>query len=111
MKNRPIDFLIGAVLVYLFIGICVVTLQWLSGAKCGPIRVDGDYVYTVNVHAPRLWLWRMGQWLPIAWENLLERDVSIADYISPKECLFVPAGKTPAEVWELANKAKPESDS
>lgn len=105
MKNRPIDILIGAVVIYIFLGTGIVSVQALSGAKCGPIRLGGHYVYTVNVDAPRFWLWRIGQWLPTAWDNLVTNDVPVADFISPRDCLWVPEGKTPAEVLAEQKKA------
>lgn len=106
MKNRPIDFVIGAVVIYLFLGFGVVTVQTLSGVKCSPIRLGGHYVYTVNSNAPKFWLWRVGRWLPIAWENLVTKDVSLADFMSPRQCLWVPDGKSPAEVLEESDDAE-----
>jgi len=105
LKNRPIDILIGAAVTYLFLGAGVVSVQALSGAKCGPIQLSGFYVYTVNVDAPRAWWWRVAQWLPTAWDNVVTNDVPVADFISPRECLWVPEGKTPAEV--LSGRKKP----
>ena len=104
LKNRPIDILIGIVVAYVFIGLGVVTVQTLSGAKCGPIKLGGDYVYTVDVEAPRFWLWRAGKWLPNAYNNVILDNVPIADFISPRECLWVPAGSTPKEVLEARKK-------
>ena len=92
-------------MVYIFLGLGTVSVQALSGAKCGPIRLGGNYVYTINVEAPRFWLWRAAQWLPTAWGNLVTRDVPLADFISPTECLWVPEGQTPAEA--LAKQQKP----
>ena len=100
LKNRPIDILIGIVVAYIFLGLGVVTVQTLSGAKCGPIKLGGDYVYTVDAEAPRFWLWRAAKWLPTAYNNVILNNVSIGDYISPTECIWVPAGKTPMEVLE-----------
>ena len=108
MKNRPIDVLIAVLLVYLFIGLCIVSLQGLSGAKCSPIRMGGDYVYTVNVEAPRFWLLRALKWLPITWANVVDNNVSVSELVSPRECLWVPDGQTPAQAWEKAKPRKPE---
>lgn len=107
MKNKPIDILIGAGVTYLFLGVVIVSLQALSGAKCQPIRLGGHYVYTVNANASGSGLVRVGQWLPVAWENLVTKDVSLADYVAPKECLWVPDGRSPAEVLEAIEDAKP----
>lgn len=103
MKNRPIDILIGALLIYLFLGLGVVSIQALSGASCSPIQLGGRYVYEVDRNAPRFWLWRAVRWLPTAWENVVVDDVSLGDFMSPRKCLWVPEGKTPAEVWEKQN--------
>lgn len=100
MKKKPVDILIAVVVAYLFLGFGIVTVQTLSGAKCGPIKLGGDYVYTVNVHEPRFWIMRALQWAPGAWRNVGEGGVSVADYLIPKECLFVPDNKTPQEVAE-----------
>jgi hypothetical protein len=88
-KNRPIDILIGVVLVYFFIGLSVISLQGLSGSPCGPVRVGGDYIYAVNRDAPRFWLTRALTWLPTAYDNISNQDVSIGEFISPQECLWV----------------------
>ncbi len=100
MKKKPLDILIALVVAYLFLGFGIVTVQTLSGAKCGPIKLGGDYVYTVNVDAPRFWIMRALQWAPVAWGNVVDGDVSVADHLIPKECLFVPDNKTPQEVAE-----------
>jgi len=88
-KNRPIDILIGVVLVYFFIGLFWVSLQGLSGSPCGPVRVGGDYIYAVNRDAPRLWLTRALAWLPTVYDRVYLNDVSISEFISPQECLWV----------------------
>ena len=88
-KNRPLDILIGVVLVYLFIGLSIVSLQGLSGSPCGPVRVGGDYIYAVNRDAPRFWLTRALSWLPTVYDRVYLNDVPIADFISPQECLWV----------------------
>ena len=97
MKFTFSDILIYGVAIYFFIGLSVVTLQSLNGAKCGPIQLGGQYVYSVNQNASRFWLWRSLQWLPTAWENVVDGDVGFGDFISPKECIWVPDGKNPAE--------------
>lgn len=101
-KGRISDILIGVVLTYLFLGISIVSVQALSGASCGPIKLGGDYVYTVNAEAPRFWGLRILKWLPVAWDNLAEDKVPVLDFLSPKECIWVPAGKSPTEAMEDA---------
>ena len=75
MKNGPVDILIGVVIGYVFLGISVVAVQELSGSKCGPITLGGDYVYEVNQDASRFWIWRIFQWLPTAYDNVFQEDV------------------------------------
>lgn len=99
-KGRITDILIAIVLIYLFLGLGIVSVQALSGASCGPIKLGGYYVYTVNAEAPRFWGWRVLKWLPATWANVVDGDVALADFISPKECIWVPDGKTPAEALE-----------
>jgi hypothetical protein len=96
-KNRFADFLIGAVLIYIFVGICVVSLQALSGAKCGPIKLGGDYVYKVNQDAPRFVLLRALKWLPVAWDQIVDKDVPVGDFISPKECIWISDSGVPED--------------
>ncbi len=75
------------------------------------MKLGGDYVYTVNVHAPRFWLWRIGQWLPVAWENVVDRGVSVGDVLAPKECIWIEDGKDPAEVWEQVIQARQSEEA
>ncbi len=96
--TRTIDILIGIVVMYIFLGVSIVTVQTLSGAKCGPIRLGGVYVYSINANASRFWLWRTFQWGGTFWENVVDRDVSVADFISPRQCLWVPDGRSSADV-------------
>lgn len=104
-KGRVTDILIGVVVTYLFLGAGIVSLQSLSGVSCGPIKLGGHYVYTVNVEAPRFWGLRILEWLPTTWTNMVDGDVALADFISPKECIWVPDGKTPAEALEEQEKS------
>lgn len=106
-KGRINDILIGAVVIYLFLGAAVVSLQALSGASCGPIKLGGRNVYTVNVEAPSFWGWRILKWLPNAWANLVDGDVALMDYLSPKECIWVPDGMTPAAALEKERRKSP----
>lgn len=103
-KGRITDILIAGVVIYLFLGLGIVSVQALSGAPCGPVKLGGDYVYTVNAEAPRFWV-RILKWLPTAWSNVVDDNVSLGDFISPKTCIWVPDGKTPAEVLEAERKA------
>lgn len=104
-KGRITDILIGVVVAYLFLGAGIVSVQSLSGASCGPIKLGGHYVYTVNVEAPRFWGLRILKWLPTAWTNMVDGDVTLADFISPKACIWVPDGMTPAEALEKDRKS------
>jgi hypothetical protein len=88
-KNKPIDIIIGIVGFYVFIGLFIVSLQGLSGSPCGPVRVGGDYIYAVNRDAPRFWLTKALAWLPNAYDNIWLQDVSVGEFISPQECLWV----------------------
>lgn len=103
-KGRITDVLIVIVVAYLFLGLGIVSVQALSGAPCGPVKLGGDYVYTVNAEAPRFWV-RILKWLPMAWSNVVEGDVSPGDFITPKSCIWVPDGKSPAEVLKAERKA------
>lgn len=104
-KGRITDFLIVIVVTYLFLGVAVVSVQSLSGVSCGPVKLGGDYVYTVNAEAPRFWGLRILKWLPTAWSNVVDGDISVGDFITPKACIWVPDGKTPFEVLEAERKA------
>lgn len=88
-KNKPIDILMGIVGFYVFIGLFIVSLQGLSGSPCGPVRVGGDYIYAVNRDAPRFWLTKALAWLPTTYHVVYEQGVSISEFISPGECLWV----------------------
>ncbi|MDX1554844.1 MAG: hypothetical protein R3212_02345 [Xanthomonadales bacterium] len=105
-KGRFTDILIGIVVMYVFLGVGIVTVQVLSGAKCGPVRLGGEYVYSVNANASRFWLWRTFEWLPTFWDNVVDRDMPVIDYIAPRECLWVPDGKTAAQVLEEVEAAR-----
>jgi hypothetical protein len=99
MKKKPVEILIVLVIAYLFVGILIVTLQFLTGRDCGPVRVDGDYLYVVNEDASRNAMIRALQWLPTTYDNLYVKDVSLGDFISPKKCLWLKDGETvPEEV-------------
>ena len=88
MKNGPVDILIGVVIGYVFLGISIVAVQELSGSKCGPITLGGDYVYEVNQDASRFWIWRIFQWLPTAYDNVFQEDVGLGEFMSPSKCIF-----------------------
>ena len=106
-KGRISDILIGTVVIYLFLGVAVVSVQHLSGASCGPIKLGGHYVYTVNVEAPRFWGLRVLKWLPTFWTNVVDGEVPLADFITPKECVWVPDGMTAVEALERSRKKSP----
>ena len=103
-KGKTTDLLIAIVVIYLFLGLGVVSVQALSGAPCGPVKLGGDYVYAVNAEAPGFWGLRAVKWLPIFWSNVIEGDVTFADFLSPKECIWVPNGMTPAEALAKARE-------
>ena len=88
MKKGPVDILIGTVIAYVFLGISVVAVQELSGSKCGPVILGGDYVYEVNQDASRFWMWRIFQWLPTAYGNIFEKDLSLGEFMSPRKCIW-----------------------
>ena len=88
MKKGPADIFIVTVIAYIFLGTAVVAVQELSGSKCGPVTLGGDYVYEVNQDVSRFWIWRIFEWLPNAFDNLVEKDVSFGEFMSPRKCIF-----------------------